>query len=53
MAPWRWKDGDAALPPLDGLAIVELSIGGTLPYPLAEQAPPPDVGRMAGTMRVA
>ena len=33
----RWTDGDAALPPIDGTTIVELSIGDTLAYPLAEQ----------------
>jgi hypothetical protein len=42
---WRWTDGDAALPPTDDFAIVEVSIGGTLPYPLAE---PACAGQMAG-----
>jgi hypothetical protein len=37
-APWRWTDGDAALPPTDDFAIVEVLIGETPPYPLAEPA---------------
>jgi len=35
---WCWTDGDAALPPTDGFANVDVSIGGTLRYPLAEPA---------------
>jgi hypothetical protein len=44
-APWRWTDGDAALPPTDDFAILELLIGETPPYPLAE---PAWVGQTAG-----
>ena len=38
-AVWRWTDGDAALPPIDDLAIVEVSVGGTLAYPLSQPMP--------------
>jgi hypothetical protein len=44
-ATWRWTDGDAALPPTDGFAILEVLIGETPPYPLAE---PACAGPMAG-----
>lgn len=44
-APWRWTDGDAALPPIDDFAILEVLIGETPPYPLAE---PACAGPMAG-----
>jgi hypothetical protein len=37
-APWRWTNGDAALPPVDDVAILEVLIGDTPPYPLAEPA---------------
>lgn len=36
---WRWTDGDAALPCADGPAIIEVLIGGTLPYRLDELMP--------------
>ena len=42
---WRWTDGDAALPPTDDFAILEVLIGETPPYPLAE---PAGAGPMAG-----
>ena len=42
---WRWTDGDAALPPTDDFAILEVVIGETPPYPLAE---PACAGPMAG-----
>ena len=34
-ALWRWTDGDAVLPPLDGPGILTVALGETLPYPLA------------------
>jgi hypothetical protein len=37
-ASWRWTDGDAALPPTDNFAILEVLIGETPLYPLAEPA---------------
>jgi hypothetical protein len=37
-APWRWTNGDAALPPINDVATLEVLIGGTPPYPLAEPA---------------
>ena len=39
VAIWRWTDGDAALPQIDGFAIVEVSVGGTLRYPLSQPMP--------------
>jgi hypothetical protein len=44
---WRWTNGDAALPPTDDFTIVELSIGQTLPYPLAGPAEALDGARTA------
>ena len=44
-APWRWTDGDAALPPTDDVAIVEVLVGETPPYPLAA---PASAGQTAG-----
>jgi hypothetical protein len=43
-APWRWTNGDAALPPVDDVETLEVLIGDTPPYPLAEPAP---TGQMA------
>jgi hypothetical protein len=37
-APWRWTNGDAALPPINDVATLEVLIGDTPPYPLAEPA---------------
>jgi len=42
---WRWTDGDAALPPTDDVAVVDVLIGETLPYPITE---PACAGPMAG-----
>jgi hypothetical protein len=42
---WRWTDGDAALPPTDDFAILEVLIGETPPYPLVE---PACAGELAG-----
>ena len=42
---WRWTDGDAALPPTDDFVILEVVIGETPPYPLAE---PVYAGLMSG-----
>jgi hypothetical protein len=44
-APWRWTNGDAALPPINDVATLEVVIGDTPPYPLAE---PACAGQMAG-----
>ena len=37
-APWRWTNGDAALPPVNDVATLEVLIGDTPPYPLAVPA---------------
>jgi len=34
-APWRWTDGDAALPPINDFTLLEVLIGETPPYLLA------------------
>jgi hypothetical protein len=33
---WRWTDGDAELPHVEGPAMLEIQVGETLPYPLAD-----------------
>ena len=49
-APWRWTDGDAELPPIDEFSSLEVLIGETPAYPLAELADGcrTDAGRASG-----
>jgi hypothetical protein len=49
-APWRWTNGDAALPPTDDFTILEVLIGETPPYPLIEPDP---LTQSAGADRMA